>query len=356
MGSGTRNARKPSCFWASGVSGVIAAGETSHPGLHQIQARNYTVFLITAGFPFSRIHPLPIMASRLPLQTGYVLKGYTVGEVLGGGGFGLVYLASNELDRHKFVIKEYCPQDLVARKPDGSLEPNGPLSQTPFRTGLEKFRFEAERMSAVRHPNVISVAEYFEANNTLYMVMTHEEGRDLRWFMNKLAGDLDWGFLQQVFPPIGDGLWRMHQEGVVHLDVKPANVLLRTSGQPLLLDFGAAQTMDNDDRFGSFQTLTHGFAPPEQYLDGNLGPWTDIYGLAATIYNCITGDSPPSALKRRDGASLEKLTVSRSGAYPYTLLKAVEDALSLDQGQRPRDMHAFLSLAFGASSPAPVRD
>jgi serine/threonine protein kinase len=331
------------------------AASTSRPGLHQIQARNYTVFLITIVFPFSRNHSLLIMASRLPLQTGYVLKGYTVGEVLGGGGFSLVYLASNEIDRHKFVIKEYCPQDLVARKPDGSLEPDAPLSQTPFRNGLEKFRFEAERMSAVRHPNVISVAEYFEANNTLYMVMTHEEGRDLRWFINKLAGDLDWGFLQQVFPPIGDGLWRMHQQGVVHLDVKPANVLLRTSGQPLLLDFGAAQTMDNDDRFGSFQTLTHGFAPPEQYLDGNLGPWTDIYGLAATIYNCITGNSPPPALKRRDGASLEKLTVSRSGTYPYTLLKAVEDALSLDQGQRPHDMHAFLSLAFGASSHIPVR-
>ena len=334
---------------------LLPPAGTSRPGLHQIQARNYTVFLITAVFHSPASTRYLIMASRLPLQTGYVLKGYTVGEVLGGGGFSLVYLASNELDRHKFVIKEYCPQDLVARKPDGSLEPNGPLSQTPFRNGLEKFRFEAERMSAVRHPNVINVAEYFEANNTLYMVMTHEEGRDLRWFINKLAGELDWDFLQQVFPPIGEGLWRMHQEGVVHLDVKPANVLLRTSGQPLLLDFGAAQTMDNDNRFGSFQTLTHGFAPPEQYLDGNLGPWTDIYGLAATIYNCITGHSPPPALKRRDGASLEKLTVSRSGAYPYTLLKVVEDALSLDQGQRPHDMHAFLSLAFGASSHTPVK-
>ena len=291
-----------------------------------------------------------VMASRLPLQNGYVLKGYTVGEVLGGGGFSLVYLASNELERHKFVIKEYCPQDLVNRNPDGSLEPNTPLAQMPFRNGLEKFRFEAQRMSTVRHPNVISVAEYFEANQTLYMVMTHEEGRDLRWFINKLAGDLDWDFMQQVFPPIGEGLWRMHQHDVVHLDVKPANVLLRTSGQPLLLDFGAAQTIDNDDRFGSFQTLTHGFAPPEQYLDGSLGPWTDIYGLAATIYNCIAGTSPPPALKRREGATLEKLTVSRSGAYPYTFLKAVEDALSLDQSQRPKDMHAFLSLAFGASS------
>jgi serine/threonine protein kinase len=96
----------------------------------------------------------------------------------------------------------------------------------------------------------------------------------------------------------------MHQHGVVHLDVKPANVLLRTSGQPLLLDFGAAQTVSDDDHFGSFQTLTHGFAPPEQYLDGNLGTWTDIYGLAATIYNCITGSAPPRSLNRHVGETL----------------------------------------------------
>ena len=288
------------------------------------------------------------MSSRLPLQNGYILKGYTISEVLGGGGFSLVYLASNELQRGKMVIKEYCPQDLVARQTDGAIEPNSPLAQAPFRQGLERFRLEAQRMSEVKHPNIISVSQYFEANNTLYMVMAHEEGRDLRWFIKKLAGQLDWDFLKQVFPAIGEGLWRMHRHGVVHLDVKPANVLLRTSGQPLLLDFGAAQTLSDDDRFGSFQTLTHGFAPPEQYLDGNLGTWTDIYGLAATIYSCITGSAPPPALKRQEGATLEKLTVSRTGQYPYTLLKTLEAALSLDYSERPADMSAFLSLAFGA--------
>ncbi len=289
------------------------------------------------------------MSSRLPLQSGHILKGYTIGEVLGGGGFSLVYLASSELQRSKVVIKEYCPQDLVTRQADGAIEPNTPLAQTPFRRGLQRFREEAQRMSEVRHPNVISVSEHFEANNTLYMVMAHESGRDLRWFIKKLAGQLDWDFLQRVFPPIGEGLWRMHQHGVVHLDVKPANVLLRTSGQPLLLDFGAAQTLGDEGDFGSFQTLTHGFAPPEQYLDGKLGTWTDIYGLAATMYNCITGSSPAPALKRREGVTLEKLTVSRAGAYPYTLLKTLEAALSLDHSERPADMGTFLSLAFGGA-------
>ena len=101
----------------------------------------------------------------------------------------------------------------------------------------------------------------------------------------------------------------------------------------ILLDFGAAQTLDSDKPFGDFQTLTHGFAPPEQYLDGQLGVWTDIYGLSATIYNCITGTPPTPALKRKKGESLEKITVTRAKEYPYTLLKTVESALP--QAPRP---------------------
>ncbi len=288
------------------------------------------------------------MASRLPLPSGYILKGYTLGEVLGGGGFSLVYLASSELSRQKVVIKEFCPQDLVTRYPDGALKPNTPLAESAFRHGLERFKIEAERMSKIRHPNLIGVTEYFEANDTLYMVMKHEAGRDLRWFISKMAGTLDWDFLQRVFPPIGDGLMQMHEQGVVHLDIKPANILLRTSGQPLLLDFGAAQALDNDKPFGSFQTLTHGFAPPEQYLDGELGSWTDIYGFAATMYNCMTGNPPPAALKRREGEPLEKITVTRADRYPYTLLRTIENALSIDQDERPKDMRSFLALAFGS--------
>ena len=287
------------------------------------------------------------MSSRLPLKLGYILKGYTISQVLGGGGFSLVYLASSELDRKPVVIKEYCPQDLVARQPDGTITPNAPLAQTPFRQGLDQFLQEATALTKIQHPNVLSVTDCFHANSTAYMVMNHEAGRDLRWFLKQLAGSLDWDFLQQIFPKIGDGLWRMHQLGVIHLDVKPANILLRTSGEPLLLDFGAAKTIGDPDRFSSFQTVTHGFAPPEQYLDGDLGPWTDIYALAATMYNCITGAPPPPALKRKEGTSLGQLTVNYTGKYPYTLLKTVESSLAMDRHQRPADLGTFLALAFG---------
>ena len=286
------------------------------------------------------------MSTRRPLKEGYLIKGYTIGEVLGGGGFSIVYLARNELSRNKFVIKEYCPQGLVERGRQGELETTGALAESTFKYGMGRFRLEAERMVKVNHPNLIGIEEYFEANNTIYMVMHHEEGRDLNWFISKFGGNLDWDFLQRVFPAIGSGLWLMHQQDVVHLDIKPANILLRTNGQPLLLDFGAAKTIGESKRLNSLQTLTHGFAPPEQYLDGDLNITTDIYAFAATIYNCITGRTPASAMKRRSGELIEKLVFTRRDSYPYPLLQTVEAALSLNQEERPPDMRSFISLAF----------
>ena len=196
-----------------------------------------------------------------------MLKGYSLGEVLGGGGFSLVYLASQELSRKNFVIKEYCPQGLVTRNADGSITISSTMNQGPFNNGLQKFIVEATALKELNHPNMVSVTDSFKANDTVYIVMAREEGKDLQWFISKLRENLDLAFMKQVFTRIGDGLHRVHQLGLVHLDVKPANILLRKNGEPLLLDFGAAMTVDSEDRFSSFLTVTHGFAPPEQYLD-----------------------------------------------------------------------------------------
>ena len=291
------------------------------------------------------------MAARLPLKQGFVLNGYTVQEVLGGGGFSLVYLAIQELSREKFVIKEYCPQDVVTRQPDGSIKIDSPLSTTAYNDGLKGFLLEAKALSQVKHDNMAHVIDSFRANETYYIVMAYETGRDLSWFIRKLAGSLDMAFLNKVFPKIGDGLSQFHQKNMLHMDIKPANILLRSNGEPLLLDFGAAKPQDSEDRFRSFQTLTHGFAPPEQYLDGALGPWTDIYSFAATLYACITGKSPPPALKRREGTALAPLSVDYAGRFPYPLLSAVESALQLDPKARPDDMNQLLAQAFKGNTP-----
>lgn len=287
------------------------------------------------------------MSARIPLKEGFMLKGYTIRDVLGGGGFSLVYLAYEELSRSNVVIKEYCPKGLVKRLPNGSITTISAQAVGAFNEGMKQFFGEASALAKAKHPNVVHVSDIFRANNTVYMVMEYEPGKDLRWFIKQLSGELDQSFLLKVFPKIASGLSQLHNADVLHLDVKPANILLRASGEPLLLDFGAAKTSKSNERFSSFQTLTHGFAPPEQYMDGKLGPWTDIYALGATIYACITGKPPPPSLQRESGSDIEPLTINYSGKFSYALLNGVNWALETEFEKRPKTIDAFVTKTFG---------
>ena len=181
--------------------------------------------------------------------------------------------------------------------------------------------------------------------------MEYEKGRDLRWFIKKSPDVLDETFIAGIFPRIVSGLKELHRNDFLHLDIKPANILLRANGSPMLLDFGAAQSKGADERFNSYQTLTHGFAPPEQYLEGNLGPWTDVYALAGTIYACIMHKSPPPALRRRAKDPLVSFLGQHKGTYSNELLKAIAAGLSLDIKDRPQSVDEFAKLAFGNIHP-----
>ena len=285
--------------------------------------------------------------NRTPLRIGFVLEGFRITEVLGGGGFSLVYLAREEASGNEMVVKEYCPKTLVKRNPDGTIEPINDKARHGFIQGMKQFFGEASALAKLKHPNIVNVSNIFRANNTVYMVMAYELGRDLRWFIKQCNGQLDQPFMMKVFPSIASGLSALHESSFLHLDVKPANILLRASGAPMLLDFGAAQTTSSGERFSSFQTLTHGFAPPEQYNEGEMGPWSDIYALGATMYACVTGRSPPPALKRQTTEVLEPLTSSKySEQYSYPMLRAIEWALRLNHRERPTSVRVFTDLAF----------
>lgn len=276
------------------------------------------------------------------LKRGYLIEGYRIEKVIGGGGFSFVYLAYRIKTQSKVVIKEYFPHELVVRIPGGRIRPKSDVTRNHFQLGMKRFFSEGMALAKLKHPNIINVSNFFRANDTVFMVMDFEEGRDLRYFIKKYRGKLSERFMLTVFPPVMRGLKVLHDHHFLHLDIKPANILLRASGDPLLLDFGAVQQVEPGSTYHGVQTLTHGYAPPEQYSESEMGPWCDIYSLGMTMRICITGKSPPSSPERLEKETLQPVARILSRKYSRCLLEAIDWATELNQERRPRTIEEML--------------
>jgi len=276
------------------------------------------------------------------LKRGYLIEGYRVEKVIGGGGFSFVYLAYRIKTQSKVVIKEYFPHELVVRIPGGRIRPKSDVARNHFQLGMKRFFSEGMALAKLKHPNIINVSNFFRANDTVFMVMDFEEGRDLRFFIKKYRGKLSERFMLTVFPTVMSGLKTLHDNHFLHLDIKPANILLRASGDPLLLDFGAVQQVEPGSSYQGVQTLTHGYAAPEQYSESNMGPWCDIYSLGMTMRICITGKSPPSSPERLEKETLQPVTRILSRKYSRCLLEAIDWATQLDHARRPQNVDEML--------------
>ena len=281
------------------------------------------------------------------LPRGYILEGYRIERLIGGGGFSFVYLAYHIKTKTKVVIKEYFPHELMQRMPGGRIHPKSDDGNSSFQIGLKRFFNEGMALSKLKHPNIVNVSNFFRANDTVFMVMDFEQGRDLRWYIKRSKGRLSEKFLLSVFPPILGGLRELHVHNFLHLDIKPANILLRATGVPLLLDFGAVQKIQPGTRYKGIQTLTHGFASPEQYESGVMGPWSDIYSLSMTMRFCITGKAPIPATERLKKDTQVLLTKSHGRKYSKHILQAIDWASELDYERRPRNVDIFLEALTG---------
>lgn len=270
------------------------------------------------------------------LPSGLELHGYRLQKLIGGGGFSLVYLAHRVHDEFPVVIKEYHSAKSVKRQDGHQLLPVNTEAERNFRRGIRQFFSEASTLSRVNHPNIVRVIDIFRENNTVYMVMEYQKGQDMRALIKRYDGQLSERLIRTVFPRLLHGLGRVHDMSLLHLDVKPANILLRRGGNPLLLDFGAAHNMSVDGEYQAVRTMTRGFAPIEQHENTMLGPWTDIYALGATIYACMTGEPPPVATKRIVQDQLNLRTRSLTKRYRESLLDALEWALRVQPEDRPR--------------------
>ncbi len=284
------------------------------------------------------------------LAAGYLLHHYRITKTLGGGGFSIVYLADDTKKNHPVVIKEYLPSNRATRRDGETVESLSTDTASSFNTGIKRFFDEVTALSKISHPNIVRVTDFFRENNTVYMVMKYEEGKDLRWYIKRHDGQLSEKFIRTVFPKLLEGLRELHNRRLLHLDIKPANVYLRPGGSPLLLDFGAAQSaLVGEWRLGP-HTLTRGFAPLEQHLRGHVGPWTDMYAIGATMWACMCGKAPPSAIERAEKDTYKPAVRSFARRYSRPLLEAVDWCLQMDQLDRPQKVDDLLA-AFNQTAP-----
>lgn len=286
------------------------------------------------------------------LQSGYQLAEYTIESVLGHGGFGITYLAHDTTLGAQVAIKEYLPHEIANRDNKTQVLPNPDREAVrDYQIGLKNFVKEARALARFKHPNIVRVLRFLEANGTAYMVMEYEEGQSLADFLRRNGPRLDEQTLLRVFIPILNGLNAVHEAEMLHLDIKPENIYLRKDGSPMLIDFGSA-------RQGSAHihkvALTHGYAPVEQYPDkGTPGPSTDVYAIGASMYRCVTGKKPDDSLERYEAIlkyQVDPLTpaVKAGGnSYQRNILDCIDWAIQVYTRDRPQSAREFQDALMG---------
>lgn len=219
---------------------------------------------------------------------------YIVGRVLGHGSFGITYLAYDRGLGTKVAIKEYFPLEYASRNStDMSVVPHEGEKRELFFSGKKKFIAEARLLSTLRSPHIIRIRHFFEEGNTAYFVMEYLEGQTLKDYLTGQGGRVSFETLRPILNALLNALEEVHSHNSFHRDIKPANIYMTVQNHPILLDFGSARQEQASSAGTTISLLTPGFAPIEQYSPhGIQGPWTDVYGVAATIYFALTGRIP----------------------------------------------------------------
>ncbi|MEJ2611950.1 MAG: serine/threonine-protein kinase [Candidatus Thiodiazotropha sp.] len=279
---------------------------------------------------------------RDSMPEGTEIDCYVIMKVVASGGFSLIYLAEDEDTQDEVIIKEFLPKKLAKRGTNGKVIPLDAKQTDNFNRSLRLFYQEAKVLASLRHPNIVQVRGFFLANNTGYLVMDHERGKNLASYIKKRSGSLSTRFLMTVFPPILDALSLIHSRNLLHLDIKPSNIHLRTGGNPLLLDFGAVHEVRNEGtRTG--RVVTTGFSPVEQYYQsGNVGPWSDVYAIGASMRACLDGKAPPSAIERHAKEKIKPAARAYRRRYPAAMLEAIDWAMEIDHEKRPQNASELL--------------
>ncbi len=276
------------------------------------------------------------MSDRYPmaLASGTVLAGqYIIDRVLGQGGFGITYAATDHKTGNKVAVKEFFPDTMAARQGTTVVSFTGERGES-FAYGKDRFLDEAQTLAQfIGNENIVRIHTYFEENGTAYFVMDYVEGTSFDVYIREHGGKLDWEETAKILIPVMDALGAVHAKGIVHRDVTPDNIYITKDGGVKLLDFGAARYSLGDKSRSLDVVLKHGFAPKEQYTRrGKQGPFTDIYALGATFYFALTGKRPPDSIDRIEEDEL--IPPSRLGAR---ISPAAEEAILMAMNVQPQD-------------------
>lgn len=242
------------------------------------------------------------MSNTRCLKPGVILKErYKIEEVIGAGGFGITYRAWDPLLQSYVAIKEYYPSGIATRSADSSkvCVPVG-QEQREYHRGRIRFLKEAQDVARFQsEPNIVSIYDYLEENDTAYMVMEYLHGCTLKQYIREHGGRLDTDHILHICLSVLDALAVVQKAGMIHRDISPENIFICEDLTVKLIDFGAAKQVYLDGEQTMSVVLKPGYAPPEQYAKKDKqGPWTDIYALGATLYFAATGEKPEESFGR----------------------------------------------------------
>lgn len=289
-------------------------------------------------------------SDKTMLRVGSTLQmgKYKIEKYLSSGGFGNTYMGINVFDE-QVAIKEFFMKDVNQRVDDSTAVSLSNITQMPiFKEQMEKFKKEAKRLRNLHSPHIVAVSDLFDENGTTYYVMDYIDGQSLRDMVKqrgKLVEQEVLDYLNQTL----DALEEVHKQGIFHLDLKPANLMVDKKGLLRIIDFGASKQQKSDGGATSRSAICYspGYAPIEQKDQEfeNFGPWTDLYALGATLYNVLTGNTPPSTSKISDlaeGAFQFPPTVSEK------MQKLILWMMKGRRGDRPQsvaDVRKYLNAA-----------
>ncbi|MES9882933.1 MAG: serine/threonine-protein kinase [Sedimenticola sp.] len=277
---------------------------------------------------------------------------FLIGKVLGNpGGFGITYLAWDRSLHTRVAIKEFFPAGISVRNRESTtIRIEGGVSEPDYRDGIRVFLEEARTLARFSHPNIARVRDFFEENNTAYLVMDFYQGSSLSGYLQRQGGTLPEFQVLNIIKPLLAGLKLIHDQGFLHRDIKPSNIQMTPDGTAVLLDFGSARQYICEKTATLSVILTPGYSPVEQYYaKGEQGPWTDVYSVAASLYYLVTAKIPPSAIDRLHDDTLTPpitLNPSLSPAFSHAIIKG----MSIKPNQRPQNIDALSLLLDGSNT------